>query len=253
MKSYTGGWRYSYTFLDSALDLGYWSASSPCRSTLGKGPAVPIRQEAWWPPRIGLNTYLLTYGAESFLRSRQSCSHSRTSQHFMEPEGSISCSQEPATGPYPEPYRLSPHHPILSKIHFNIVHPHVLVFPVVSFLLAFPPISYIHSSSPPFVLHAPAISSILAWSLEKSTSYEAPHLGLNTVKRDIVHCRESNPSHLLRSPSLYRLHMLTHLIDYLMKGRFVSYDAPHYAVLHCLNTNCVNLNKSLLKFNHKPH
>jgi hypothetical protein len=28
------------------------------------------------------------------------------------------------------------------------------VFPVVSFLLAFPPISYMHFSSPPFVLHA---------------------------------------------------------------------------------------------------
>jgi hypothetical protein len=29
-----------------------------------------------------------------------------------------------------------------------------LVFLVVSFLLAFPPISYIHSSAPPFMLHA---------------------------------------------------------------------------------------------------
>jgi hypothetical protein len=39
----------------------------------------------------------------------------------------------------------------LSKIHFNIVHPpppYVLIFLVVSFILAFPPISYIHSSSP---------------------------------------------------------------------------------------------------------
>jgi hypothetical protein len=47
---------------------------------------------------------LLTHEAEPFLRSRQLCSHSRTSQHFIEPEGSISCSQEPSTGPYPEPY-----------------------------------------------------------------------------------------------------------------------------------------------------
>jgi hypothetical protein len=31
---------------------------------------------------------LLTQGAERFLRSCQLCSHSRTSQHFMEPEGS---------------------------------------------------------------------------------------------------------------------------------------------------------------------
>jgi hypothetical protein len=50
-------------------------------------------------------TYLLTHGAEPILRSRQLCSHSRISQHFMEPDGSILCSQEPSTGPFPEPYQ----------------------------------------------------------------------------------------------------------------------------------------------------
>jgi hypothetical protein len=41
----------------------------------------------------------------------------------MEPEGSISCSQESSTGPYPEPYQSQPTIPLfLSKIHFNIVH-----------------------------------------------------------------------------------------------------------------------------------
>jgi hypothetical protein len=40
----------------------------------------------------------------------------------MEPEGSLLCSQEPSTGPYPEPDRSSPYHPILS-LYFNIVHP----------------------------------------------------------------------------------------------------------------------------------
>jgi hypothetical protein len=34
------------------------------------------------------------------LWSRQLCSYSRTSQHFMEPEGSLPYPQEPSTGPY---------------------------------------------------------------------------------------------------------------------------------------------------------
>jgi hypothetical protein len=59
-------------------------------------------------------TYLLTYGAEPFLRSCQLCSPSRTPQHFMERENSIPCSQEPSTGPYPEPYQSNPLHPVLS-------------------------------------------------------------------------------------------------------------------------------------------
>jgi hypothetical protein len=39
-----------------------------------------------------------------------------------------------------------------------------LVLTVVSFLLAFPPISYTHSSSPPFMLHALPTSSSLTLS-----------------------------------------------------------------------------------------
>jgi hypothetical protein len=61
-----------------------------------------------------ISWHILTYGAEPFLRSCQLCSHSGTSQHFKEPEGSSSCSQDTSTGPYPEPDRSSPHHPILS-------------------------------------------------------------------------------------------------------------------------------------------
>jgi hypothetical protein len=72
------------------------------------------------------------------LRSRQLCSYSRTSQHFMEPEGSLPCSEQPSTGPYPEPDQLSPYHPIII-----LSTPYVLAFPVVSFLLAFwPPVPF---------------------------------------------------------------------------------------------------------------
>jgi hypothetical protein len=63
---------------------------------------------------LELLTYLLTHGAEPFWWSRQFCSFSRISQHFMEPEGSLPCSQEPSTGHYPEPDLSNPYHPILN-------------------------------------------------------------------------------------------------------------------------------------------
>jgi hypothetical protein len=58
-------------------------------------------------------TYLLTHGAEPFWRSRQFCSYSRISRHFMGPEGSLPCSQEPSTGTYTEPDLSNPYHPML--------------------------------------------------------------------------------------------------------------------------------------------
>jgi hypothetical protein len=52
--------------------------------------------------------YLLTYEAERFLRRCQLCRLSGTSQQFKEPGGSSPCSQEPSTGPFPEPDQSSP-------------------------------------------------------------------------------------------------------------------------------------------------
>jgi hypothetical protein len=54
------------------------------------------------------------HGPEPFLRSLQLCSYSRTSEHFMEPESSLPCSQEPSTGHYPEQDQSSPFHLSLS-------------------------------------------------------------------------------------------------------------------------------------------
>jgi hypothetical protein len=53
-------------------------------------------------------------GAEPFLRSRQLCSYSRISEHFMEPEGSLLCLQEPFIGSYPEPDQSSLFQPMIS-------------------------------------------------------------------------------------------------------------------------------------------
>jgi hypothetical protein len=79
-------------------------------SSTYEAPKVMKRlQSLWAVPSSGV-THLLTYGAEPFLRSCQLCSHSGTSQHFKEPEGSSPYSQEPCTGLYPEPDRSSPHH-----------------------------------------------------------------------------------------------------------------------------------------------
>jgi hypothetical protein len=56
---------------------------------------IPSWEHPWWTG----NKCLLSHGPESFSRSRQLCCHSRTSQHFMEPEGSMPCSREPSTFP----------------------------------------------------------------------------------------------------------------------------------------------------------
>jgi hypothetical protein len=43
---------------------------------------------------------------------------------LMEPEGSLPCSQKPATGPYPEAAESSrPIDPYLPKVHLNVILP----------------------------------------------------------------------------------------------------------------------------------
>jgi hypothetical protein len=67
----------------------------------------------------------LTHGAEPFLRSCQLCCYSGTSQHFMKPKSSLPFSQEPSTGPYPEPDQSNPYHSILSLRSILILSTHL--------------------------------------------------------------------------------------------------------------------------------
>jgi len=56
----------------------------------------------------------------------------------MQPEGSLSCSQNPATSPYPDPDASSPHFPsYFPKIHSNIILPSTPRFSESSFPFRF--------------------------------------------------------------------------------------------------------------------
>jgi hypothetical protein len=117
------------TVLGNSNSQSYWSITKP-NLRVGNKSDVPCTQPTLpqilliWYEILSLTcvsvfilvffnkTHSLTHGAEPFLRSRQLCSHSRTSKHFVEPESSLPCSQEPSTGPYPEPDQSNPYHPI---------------------------------------------------------------------------------------------------------------------------------------------
>jgi hypothetical protein len=74
---------------------------------------------------------------------------------MQEPESSSPHSQQPATGPYPEPVKSNPPPPPKSsipKIHSDPIY--ALVLQVVSFLWAFAPKPCTRFSSLPCVPHA---------------------------------------------------------------------------------------------------
>jgi hypothetical protein len=84
--------------------------------------------------------------------SWEGASHSATQEFLNIPVSSLPCSQEPSSGTYPELDQCSPHHPILSLYnpfqHYLLNY--ILDFLVFSFLLVYPPKSYLRSSSPHF-------------------------------------------------------------------------------------------------------
>jgi hypothetical protein len=72
----------------------------------------------------------------------------------MELEGSLPCSQDPSTGPYPEPDRLSPYHPILYLLRsISILSTHLRLGP---------PSGLFPSVFPTNILYAFLFSSIRA-------------------------------------------------------------------------------------------
>jgi hypothetical protein len=80
-------------------------------------PLVPVLSQTKGNyPRSAITNVL--HGTEPFSRDHQLCSYSRTSQHFMEPEGSLPCSQEPYSKPDESWVHTTPAY--RSKIHFTL-------------------------------------------------------------------------------------------------------------------------------------
>jgi hypothetical protein len=61
----------------------------------------------------------------------------RVSQYIMEPEISLPCTQEPATGPYPEPHESNPSHPISQRSILIVSTPPTFKVPFLKSLVFF--------------------------------------------------------------------------------------------------------------------
>jgi hypothetical protein len=102
------------------------------------------------------------------------------SQHFMEPECSLLVSQEPTTGPYPDPDKSSRYHAILSLLRSILIlstHLH-LGFPSGLFPSSFATnILYaflFHPNRATYPAHLIHFDLIILIILGKITSYEGP-------------------------------------------------------------------------------
>jgi hypothetical protein len=104
----------------------------------------------------------------------------------MEPEGLLSCSQKPDTGPYPEPVESTAYRRTLFKIHFNIIFPSMTISPSSILPSCFQIIFFTFLVSPS-VLHVSPNSPSWNWSPSKhsvkSTNYEVLHYLIFSILR----------------------------------------------------------------------
>ena len=84
----------------------------------------------------------------------------------MQSESSLPHSQQPATCTYPESDQSNPYPPRHFMI-YDYLPIHAWVSPFVSFPQISPPLTCLHLSSHPYVLHAPPISIFSIWSPEQ--------------------------------------------------------------------------------------
>jgi hypothetical protein len=134
--------------------------------------------------------------------------HSIVSQHVIEPKGSIPNSQRSPPVPIlsqTNPVHITPSHPP-RFILILFTHLHRLGLPSGSFPLAFPPITYTRSSSPPFMLHDPPISSSSTWLfwlyLAKSTNHKVLCYAISPFSHHLIPLRSKYlPQHpVLKHP-----------------------------------------------------
>jgi hypothetical protein len=88
------------------------------RHQMGSAPALKTIFQETYCKVSEMMHYLITNkrdGAEYFSIRKHSLTYTRNYPLFIEPEGSLPCSQQPDAGPYHEPDELSPQLPALLK------------------------------------------------------------------------------------------------------------------------------------------